>query len=87
MAHKKGQGSVRNGRDSNAKYLGVKKYAGESVKAGNIIVRQRGSHFHKGTNVGMGKDFTLFSLVDGKVKFERLDAKRQKVSVYPDEAN
>ena len=85
MAHKKGQGSVRNGRDSNAKYLGVKKYAGEVVKAGNIIVRQRGSHFHKGTNVGMGKDSTLFSLVDGKVKFERLDAKRQKVSVYPEE--
>ena len=87
MAHKKGQGSVRNGRDSNAKYLGVKKYAGESVKAGNIIVRQRGSHFHKGENVGMGKDFTLFSLVDGVVKFERLDAKRQKVSVYSEEAN
>ena len=86
MAHKKGQGSVRNGRDSNAKYLGVKKYAGETVKAGNIIVRQRGSHFHNGINVGMGRDFTLFSLVDGKVKFERLDAKRQKVSVYPEEA-
>ena len=87
MAHKKGQGSVRNGRDSNAKYLGVKKYAGEVVKAGNVIVRQRGSHFHKGTNVGMGKDFTLFSLVDGKVKFEHIDANRQKVSVYPEEAN
>ena len=86
MAHKKGQGSVRNCRDSNAKYLGFKKYAGETVKAGNIIVRQRGSHFHKGNNVGMGKDFTLFSLVDGTVKFERLDAKRQKVSVYPEEA-
>ena len=86
MAHKKGQGSVRNGRDSNAKYLGVKKYAGETVKAGNIIVRQRGSHFHKGNNVGMGEDFTLFSLVDGTVKFERLDAKRQKVSVYSEEA-
>jgi len=85
MAHKKGQGSVRNGRDSNAKYLGVKKYAGEVVKAGNIIVRQRGSHFHNGVNVGMGKDFTLFSLVDGKVKFEYVDAKRQKVSVYPEE--
>ena len=87
MAHKKGQGSVRNGRDSNAKYLGVKKYAGETVKAGNIRVRQRGSHFHQGTNVGMGKDFTLFSLVDGKVKFEHIDANRQKVSVYPEEAN
>lgn len=85
MAHKKGQGSVRNGRDSNAKYLGVKKYAGEVVKAGNIIVRQRGSHFHNGKNVGMGKDFTLFSLIDGVVKFERVDAKRQKVSVYAEE--
>ena len=81
MAHKKGQGSVRNGRDSNPKYLGIKKYAGEVVKAGNILVRQRGSHFHKGTNVGMGKDFTLFALTDGKVKFERLDADRKKVSV------
>ncbi|MCQ2104563.1 MAG: 50S ribosomal protein L27 [Fibrobacter sp.] len=85
MAHKKGQGSVRNGRDSNAKYLGVKKYAGEVVKAGNIIVRQRGSHFHNGKNVGMGKDFTLFSLIDGVVKFERVDNKRQKVSVYAEE--
>ena len=84
MAHKKGQGSVRNGRDSNPKYLGIKKYAGEVVKAGNILVRQRGSHLHKGTNVGMGKDFTLFALADGKVKFERLDADRQKVSVYPE---
>ena len=84
MAHKKGQGSVRNGRDSNPKYLGIKKYAGEVVKAGNILVRQRGSHFHKGTNDGMVKDFTLFALADGKVKFERLDADRQKVSVYPE---
>ena len=67
MAHKKGQGSVRNGRDSNPKYLGVKKYGGETIKAGGIIVRQRGSHFHPGVNVGMGKDFTLFALVDGKV--------------------
>jgi len=84
MAHKKGQGSVHNGRDSNPKYLGVKKYGDEIVKAGNIIVRQRGSHFHKGTNVGMGKDYTLFALVDGKVKFEHIDARRQKVSVFPD---
>ena len=83
MAHKKGQGSVRNGRDSNAKYLGVKKYAGETIKAGGIIVRQRGSHFHPGTNVGMGRDFTLFALVDGKVKFEQT-ARAQKVSVYPE---
>ena len=79
--------SARNGRDSNPQYLGVKAYDGQLLKAGSIIVRQRGSHFHKGNNVGMGKDFTLFSLVDGKVKFERLDAKRQKVSVYPEEAN
>ena len=87
MAHKKVQGSVRNCRDSNAKYLVVKKYAGETVKAGKIIVRQSGSHFHGGVNVGLGKDFTLFSLVDGVVKFEHVDAKRQKVSVYPEEAN
>ena len=84
MAHKKGQGSVHNGRDSNAKYLGVKKYGDQVVKAGNIFVRQRGSHFHKGNNVGMGRDFTLFALIDGKVKFEHLDSKRQKVSVYPE---
>ena len=83
MAHKKGQGSVRNGRDSNAQYLGVKKFAGEEIKAGGIIVRQRGSHFHPGANVGMGKDFTLFALVDGKVKFEQ-HAGAQKVSVYPE---
>ena len=87
MAHKKGVGSSENGRESASKRLGVKLFGGQAAIAGNIIVRQRGSHFHKGTNVGMGKDFTLFSLVDGKVKFERLDAKRQKVSVYPEEAN
>ena len=87
MAHKKGVGSSKNGRESASKRLGVKIFGGQKVVAGNIIVRQRGSHFHKGNNVGMGKDFTLFSLVDGKVKFERLDAKRQKVSVYPEEAN
>ncbi|MFA6834888.1 MAG: 50S ribosomal protein L27 [Fibrobacteraceae bacterium] len=84
MAHKKGQGSVRNGRDSNPKYLGVKKFGGEAVKAGGILVRQRGSHFHPGNNVGMGKDFTLFSLVDGKVKFEQFGGNREKVSVYPE---
>lgn len=83
MAHKKGQGSVRNGRDSNAKYLGVKKFGGETIKAGGIIVRQRGSHFHPGQNVGMGRDFTLFALVDGTVKFEK-NAGAQKVSVYPE---
>lgn len=85
MAHKKGQGSVRNGRDSNPKYLGVKKYGGEVVKAGNILVRQRGTHFHSGKNVGVGRDYTLFALADGVVKFERLDGERQKVSVYPEE--
>lgn len=83
MAHKKGVGSTRNGRDSNAKRLGVKKYDGEVVKAGNIIVRQRGTKIHIGNNVGLGKDYTIFSLIDGKVKFERLGQDRKKVSVYP----
>lgn len=84
MAHKKGQGSVKNGRDSKPKYLGVKKFGGEVVQAGNILVRQRGTKFHQGNNVGLGNDHTLFALVDGKVKFERVDRQRQKVSVYPD---
>ncbi len=70
MAHKKAGGSTRNGRDSNPKYLGVKRYGGESVEAGNIIVRQRGTKFHAGPNVGVGKDHTLFALADGKVRFE-----------------
>lgn len=83
MAHKKGVGSSRNGRDSNPQYLGVKKYGGEAVIAGNIIVRQRGTKFHPGRNVGIGRDDTLFALVDGVVKFERKDRKRQQVSVYP----
>lgn len=69
MAHKKGASSSRNGRDSNAQYLGVKKFGGEAVVAGNIIVRQRGTNFHPGRNVGMGKDHTLFALTDGSVKF------------------
>lgn len=69
MAHKKGASSSRNGRDSNAQYLGVKKFGGEAVVAGNIIVRQRGTKFHPGQNVGMGKDHTLFALTDGSVKF------------------
>ena len=69
MAHKKGLGSTRNGRDSHAQRLGVKKFAGEAVKTGNIIVRQRGTNFHAGQNVGMGKDHTLFALADGSVKF------------------
>jgi large subunit ribosomal protein L27 len=86
MAHKKGVGSSRNGRDSNPQYLGVKRYGGEKVVAGNIIVRQRGTRFHPGKNVGRGNDDTLFALVDGVVKFEHKDKKRMKVSVYPAEA-
>jgi large subunit ribosomal protein L27 len=81
MAHKKGQGSTQNNRDSAGRRLGVKKYGGEAVIAGNIIIRQRGTRIHPGTNVGMGKDHTLFALVDGEVKFERKDKKRQKVSI------
>ena len=82
MAHKKGVGSTRNGRDSNPKRLGVKEYAGESVRAGSILVRQRGTPLHPGTNVGRGKDDTLYSLVDGIVKFESAGGRR-RVSVYP----
>ena len=82
MAHKKAGGSTRNGRDSNPKYLGVKRYGGESVLAGNIIVRQRGTRFHPGTNVGCGRDHTLFAKKDGHVKFEKKGPKmRQFVSV------
>ncbi|HNY30946.1 MAG TPA: 50S ribosomal protein L27 [Fibrobacteria bacterium] len=81
MAHKKGGGSTSNGRDSNPQYRGVKKFGGESVLAGNIIVRQVGTKFHVGNNVGLGKDFTIFALTDGVVRFERLDRKRQKISV------
>lgn len=83
MAHKKGVGSSRNGRDSNPQYLGVKRYGGEQVVAGNIIVRQRGTKFHPGKNVGLGNDHTIFALVDGVVRFEHKDKKRLKVSVYP----
>ena len=86
MAHKKGIGSSRNGRDSNPQYLGVKRYGGEKVVAGNILVTQRGTKFHPGKNVGRGTDDTLFALVDGVVKFEHKDKKRMKVSVYPAEA-
>lgn len=82
MAHKKGQGSSRNGRDSNAKRLGVKKFGGELVIAGNIIIRQRGTRWHAGKNVGMGRDYTLFSLVEGHVFFDR-DGRR--VNVAPTE--
>lgn len=83
MAHKKGVGSSRNGRDSKAKRLGVKRFGGQFVKAGNILVRQRGTKFHPGANVGVGSDYTLFALIDGIVKFERKDKQRLKVSVYP----
>ena len=83
MAHKKGVGSSRNGRDSNPQYLGVKKYGGEAVRAGNILVRQRGTKFHPGRNVKRGRDDTLFALIDGTVKFERKDKKRLRISVYP----
>jgi len=82
MAHKKGGGSTRNGRDSNPQYLGVKAYAGERVSGGSILVRQRGTKFFPGTNVGLGKDYTLFAKVDGIVKYEGGIARR-KVSVYP----
>jgi len=81
MAHKKGVGSTRNGRDSNPQYLGVKKYGGEAVSAGNIIIRQRGTKFHAGLNVGIGKDDTLFALTNGVVKFERYRKNGKKVSI------
>ena len=83
FAHKKGSGSTKNGRDSESKRLGVKRADGQFVKAGNILVRQRGTHIHPGTNVGIGKDDTLFALVDGTVRFERMGKDRKKVSVYP----
>ena len=83
MAHKKGQGSVKNGRDSESKRLGLKRADGQFVLAGNILVRQRGTKFHPGTNVGIGSDDTLFALKDGTVKFERLGRDKKKVSVYP----
>jgi large subunit ribosomal protein L27 len=83
FAHKKGMGSTKNGRDSESKRLGTKKGDGQPVLAGNILVRQRGTKIHPGTNVGIGSDDTLYALIDGRVKFERLDKKRKKVSVYP----
>ena len=83
MAHKKGQGSIKNGRDSESKRLGVKRADGQFVLAGNILVRQRGTNVHPGTNVGRGSDDTLFALVDGKVKFERKGRDKKQVSVYP----
>ena len=83
MAHKKGVGSSRNGRDSQSQRLGVKKFGGQLVRAGNILVRQRGTKFHPGTNVGKGSDDTLFAKVDGVVNFERKDRVRLRISVYP----
>ena len=84
MAHKKGGGSTRNGRDSNSKRLGVKRYDTQAVTAGTIIVRQRGTRIHPGTNVGLGRDHTLFALVDGAVKFEHASRDKKRASVYPD---
>ena len=83
MAHKKGQGSTQNNRDSAGRRLGVKKFGGEFVRAGNIIIRQRGTKVHTGENVGIGKDHTIFALVDGYVKFQKKDKIRNKVSVIP----
>jgi large subunit ribosomal protein L27 len=83
MAHKKGVGSSRNGRDSEAKRLGVKRFGGQFVRAGNILVRQRGTKFHPGMNVGKGSDDTLFAKIDGIVSFERRDRARLRISVYP----
>ncbi|MBW2052867.1 MAG: 50S ribosomal protein L27 [Deltaproteobacteria bacterium] len=85
MAHKKSGGSSRNGRDSAGQRLGVKRFGGQYVRAGNIIVRQVGTKIHAGQNVGVGRDYTLFALIDGVVAFERLDKARKKVSVYPDQ--
>lgn len=86
MAHKKGGGSSRNGRDSNAQRLGVKKYGGQDVVAGNILVRQRGTQFHPGRNVGVGRDYTLYALVDGKVEFRQVRKDRKCIDVVPAEA-
>lgn len=83
MAHKKGGGSTRNGRDSNSKRLGVKLYDGNAVRAGGIVVRQRGTRFYPGNNVGMGRDHTIFATIDGLVKFEPIRRDRTQISVYP----
>ncbi len=87
MASKKAAGSTRNGRDSMGRRLGVKRFGGETVKIGTIIVRQRGTQFHLGNNVKMGRDFTIYSAIHGQVKFERLDKQRTKISVYPAKAS
>jgi large subunit ribosomal protein L27 len=84
MAHKKGGGSSRNGRDSHSKRLGVKKFGGERVRSGNIIVRQRGTKFKPGKGVGLGRDFTIFAVIDGYVKFETIRDGRKRISVYPE---
>lgn len=84
MAHKKGGGSSRNGRDSQSQRLGVKKFGGERVRSGNIIVRQKGTKFHPGVNVGIGSDYTLFATIDGYVKFEHVTRDKKRVSVYPE---
>ena len=84
MAHKKGGGSTRNGRDSESKRLGVKRYGGEHVIPGNIIVRQRGTKFHPGANVGMGRDYTIFATVEGFVTFEKFGSGKKRISVYPE---
>jgi large subunit ribosomal protein L27 len=84
MAHKKGGGSSRNGRDSQSQRLGVKKFGGEQVRAGNILVRQHGTRFFPGVNVGQGRDYTLFAKVDGYVKFEHLTRDKKRISVYPE---
>ena len=82
MAHKKGQGSSRNGRDSNPQMRGIKVYSGQTIHAGSIIVRQVGTKIHPGNNVGLGRDYTIYATINGVVKYERLDKKRKKVSVY-----
>ena len=84
MAHKKGGGSSRNGRDSNSKRLGVKRYDGEVVTSGSILVRQRGTKFKPGNNVGLGRDHTIFATIDGYVRFEMIRNRRKQISVYPD---
>jgi large subunit ribosomal protein L27 len=87
MAHKKGGGSSRNGRDSNAKRLGVKRFDGQEVTAGSILIRQRGTKFKPGNNVGLGRDDTIFATIDGYVKFETIRDKRKQVSVYPEKVS
>ena len=86
LVSKKGQGSTKNGRDSNPKYLGLKRTDGQLVKAGNIIVRQRGTKFHPGTNMGVGRDYTLFALTDGYVKFEKFGKNKKRISIYAERA-